>query len=75
MSRWKMVPKKTSHLKELPEILRSVQTILGKKYQVNKGRINQCLGQIKEDSYEALENYDLATSWMESDGDKEVVRK
>lgn len=24
---------------------------------------------------EALENYDLATSWMESDGDKEVVRK
>ena len=24
---------------------------------------------------EALENYDLATSWMETDGDKEVVRK
>jgi len=24
---------------------------------------------------DALENYDLATSWMESDGDKEVVRK
>ena len=24
---------------------------------------------------EALENYDLATSWMETDGEKEVVRK
>ena len=24
---------------------------------------------------EALENYDLATHWMETDGDKEVVRK
>ena len=24
---------------------------------------------------EALENYDLATSWMEGDGEKEVVRK
>ena len=24
---------------------------------------------------EALENYDLATSWMESDGEKDVVRK
>jgi hypothetical protein len=24
---------------------------------------------------EALETYDLATSWMEGDGEKEVVRK
>ena len=29
----------------------------------------------KVDNFKALENYDLATSWMETDGEKEVVRK
>ena len=39
-----------------------------KNEEVEEGDLNLALD-------EALENYDLATSWMESDGDKEVVRK
>ena len=41
----------------------------------NKNEEQAELGDLNLALDEALENYDLATSWMETDGDKEVVRK
>ena len=41
----------------------------------NKNEEMEDLGDLNLALDEALENYDLATSWMETDGDKEVVRK
>ena len=51
------------------------QARLGSRLGQNKNEELAELGDLNLALDEALENYDLATSWMETDGDKEVVRK
>jgi hypothetical protein len=58
----------------LPALVNDLHPTVGNR-TISRDQLIEAEDDLNSALDEALETYDLATSWMEGDGEKEVVRK